>query len=197
LVADSPQTWQQRLAPRIAAIVFGAVLILGLGLIGVQTALHWRELGADPFNPRDETTKVVKTDGAGNVVSTEVTTKPDTSLVNQALASGGLLFIRVALVALGAFVAGGMTQRVLSGDYAIKVGGFELPQGVEEAGQAATEAINALSEKVSTLSGLKAQMADASQGIATLTDELVRINGEIEELRARLAPPRAGPRGTR
>jgi hypothetical protein len=64
-VADTPQTWQPRLAPRISAIVFGAVLVLALGLIGVQTALHCARCAADPFKPREETTQVVKTDGAG------------------------------------------------------------------------------------------------------------------------------------
>jgi uncharacterized coiled-coil protein SlyX len=184
------RTWQQRLGPRIAAIVFSSVFALGVALIGVQTALHWRELGADPFSTRSEETRVVKTDATG-AVSTEVTTKPaDGSLVERALASGGLLFIRVALVAVGAFVAGGIAQRVLRADYAIKLGAFELPESVEEAGHKATEAINALSERVDTLSGLNAQVADASEGMASLTSELVRINNEIEDLRNRLRAQR-------
>jgi hypothetical protein len=184
---------QRRNADSVATGVFLAVLVLGLGLVGFQVVPHLDELGENPFAAQDETKTVVKKDAAGNVVETQITTEPDSgSLPERAFGAAGLLFVRIALVGLGAFVAAAIARKVLTHDYGIKVGGLEI----ESVASTTRESIDALELLVANIrrnhEDLKqdadSRLADASLVISSLTAAVGKLNDEVAGLATKVAP---------
>ena len=112
----------------LAGLIAASVLVVG-ALVVVQPALqHRSDLANDnPFRPA-LSREVVEKRVPGKPVERTTTTKPASApWVERALGNSGLLLLRVGIVVLAAFLAGAVAQRVLLGDYALKVGPVEVP----------------------------------------------------------------------
>lgn len=97
-----------------------ALVVLGLGgLVVVKPAVdHWSELyRGTPFEVRTSTQRVGKV-RAGNRQTT--TTEASSSFVERLLGKSGLLLMRLCLVAITAFLAGAIWQRVMLGRYGLR-----------------------------------------------------------------------------
>jgi DNA-binding XRE family transcriptional regulator len=102
----------------IAAII---VFALG-GLVVVKPAAdHWNDVyRGDPYRA-ETTTQMQRTKAAGKpAVRTTVTTKESSSYTERALGKGGLLLLRLALVAVTAFLVAAVVQRIILGNYGLR-----------------------------------------------------------------------------
>jgi DNA-binding XRE family transcriptional regulator len=103
-----------------------SVLLLG-GLTVVKPALdNWDDLyRADPFAV-SATTQTVERGGLARSTKT-TTTWPKESSVERTLGNSGLLFLRLALVALAAFLLGAVFQRVVLASFALRPAAARAP----------------------------------------------------------------------
>lgn len=130
-----------------------AVLVLGLVVVVLPAVSHLT-LKDDPFSPPVETRTVTKTEADGKV-SKEVTQSPASqTLVERGLAQGGLVFLRLGVVVLAAFLAGAFVQRFVLAEFAVEVGGLKLPALAQTATSLdqATVAFKKQDEKLRSLS---------------------------------------------
>jgi DNA-binding XRE family transcriptional regulator len=98
-----------------------AILVLG-GLVVVKPAVdHWDDLyRGDPFEAGTTTQIVQKTSGK-KVDRTRTTVTEDSSSFPERLLGGsGVLLIRLALVALAAYLAAALLQRAILGEYGLR-----------------------------------------------------------------------------
>lgn len=102
--------------------------MLGLGgLVVVKPAVdHWNELyRGTPFEVRTSTERVGK-ERAGNRQTTTAT-EASSSFVERLLGKSGLLVMRLCLVAIAAFLAAAIWQRVMLGRYGLRDNPKEIP----------------------------------------------------------------------
>lgn len=118
-----------RVATRCAHIVFAFVL-----LIGIVVLLHQAYLSSPTPSSSSESTTTksaleTKTTPKGTDTSqkVEVTKALSPSFTERVLGQGGLWILRGLLVLLTSFLAGGLVQRVLLGNFAFKASEIELP----------------------------------------------------------------------
>jgi DNA-binding XRE family transcriptional regulator len=105
-----------------------AVVILGLGgLVVVKPAVdHWDAVyRGTPFEVRTSTQRVNK-ERAGNRETT-TTTEASSSFVERLLGKSGLLVMRLCLVAILAFLAAAIVQRVILGRYGLRAQPADIP----------------------------------------------------------------------
>ena len=81
------------------------------------------------------------------------------SLVERALGESGLIGLQAALVVLASFLFAGLVQRVLMGDYAVKVGNLEL--GALQV-QESSEATEKLTAQVADLQVVDKKLSEAT-----------------------------------
>jgi ribosome-binding protein aMBF1 (putative translation factor) len=97
-----------------------ALVILAFGaLVVVKPAIdHWDEVyRGDPFSA-PKTSRTIERGSAGRTVQrTTVTREESTSFTERTLGKGGLLFLRLIVVALAAFLAAAVVNRALRGNY--------------------------------------------------------------------------------
>lgn len=109
-------------------VVAGAVLVIGAALVLAPALFH---VGAvfsdDPFRPPETVVTVVKTNADGEQTTQTTTKEADQSLVQRALATGGVLLFRVGIVAFAAFLAEAVVQRTLLGNFALKLVQLSFP----------------------------------------------------------------------
>jgi DNA-binding XRE family transcriptional regulator len=106
-----------------------AILALG-GLVVIKPALdHWDDLyRGDPFKV-GTTTQVVQATSGTKVDRTRTTTKEDSSsFAERVLGDSGVLLIRLALVALAAYLAAAVLQRAILGQYGLRRAGTPRPR---------------------------------------------------------------------
>jgi DNA-binding XRE family transcriptional regulator len=111
----------------VAAII---VFALG-GLVVVKPAVdHWNDVyRGDPYRA-ETTTQTQRTKAAGQpAIRTTVTTKESSSYTERALGKGGLLLLRLALVALVAFLVAAVVQRIILGSYGLRTRPSAEPAG--------------------------------------------------------------------
>lgn len=152
-----------------------AVALLGLVVVVVPAALHIGQvLGDDPFVARKRTVTVVReVDGK---TDTETTTSPeDTAVLDRALSSGGLLLLRLGVVAIAAFLAGATVQRVIAGDFSGKFGPLELRR-VSKAAAASSTTVKELAQ------GVEDQMAVTRQAVALASQTARRLKALEDRL---------------
>jgi hypothetical protein len=154
----SATKWAQR-----AAI---AVLVLGTVLIVVPAVLHLGEAWKNPFEPSTTVTTVV-TKSPGKAETKRTTAEASRSFVERSLASGGLLLVRIGLVALAAFLAGAVVQRTMLGVFTMKLGPLEVPELAKRTAEASDEAL----EKIKAELGRQADATKNAMGLAAGTAE--------------------------
>jgi hypothetical protein len=148
----------------VAAVVF----ILGVAVVLVPAALHAGDVfRADPFKPRQTHVTVTQRTPRGvSIVETE--RDADQSFVERSFAEGGLLLLRVGIVALAAFLAGAVVQRTLLSDFALKVGPVEVP----ELRRAAAVSDRALGDLTAALDSQAERTARTLEVAASLTERV-------------------------
>jgi hypothetical protein len=148
----------------VAAVVF----TLGVAVVLVPAAFHAGDVfGADPFKPRQTHVTVThRTPSGVSIFETE--RDADQSFVERAFAEGGLLLLRVGIVALAAFLAGAVVQRTLLSDFALKVGPVEVP----ELRRAAAVSDRALGDLTAALDSQAEKTARALEVAALLTERI-------------------------
>jgi hypothetical protein len=168
----------------------GAVLAIGALLILAPAVWHLGAVAEDPFTSPRTTVRVVKTAPGGDKTVTETTSDANRSFLERSLAAGGLLLLRIGIVALSAFLAGAVVQRTLLGDFALKLGPLELPD-VKRAAAASEQALKAIEERLEkqtkATESAMAVAADAAEGVA-------RVEGALLPLVEMLSPEGARSR---
>jgi uncharacterized protein HemX len=167
----------------VAAVVvflFGMIVVVGPAMTHLDSVF-----GEDPFAPGVETETVVRTAEDGTT-TTERTTRPaSASALQRTLASGGLLMLRLGVVALAAFLAGAVVQRTLRGNFAIEVGagGIKVPpevrQAASESAQATADLGAAVRQLAELVEGLERDLQLHEGKLAALSDELERQRAQL------------------
>jgi DNA-binding XRE family transcriptional regulator len=98
-----------------------AILVLG-GLVVVKPAVdHWDDLyRGDPFEAGTTTQIVQKTSGKKVDRTRTTVTEDASSFPERLLGDSGVLLIRLALVALAAYLAAALLQRAILGEYGLR-----------------------------------------------------------------------------
>ena len=100
-----------------------AIMVFALGgLVVVKPAVdHWNDIyRGDPYRAETKT-ETTRTKAAGQAgVRTTVTRNESAWFGERALGKGGLLILRLALVALTAFLAAAVLQRIILGNYGLR-----------------------------------------------------------------------------
>lgn len=112
---------------RVASVV---VAVVGLAVVVIPTAGNFA-FDEDPFEPAQQVKKV-ETVAADGKKTLQTTTSPASpSLAERSLGDGGLLLLRIGVVALASFLAGAVVQRTILARFDLKVGGIEIPELTE------------------------------------------------------------------
>ncbi len=162
---------------RLAAV---CIAIIGIVLVVLPAVPHL-SLGEDPFRAKDVVETVTKIEPDDKKTVTQTRKPDDDALLERALAPGGLLLVRIGVVALGALLAGAVVQRILLGNFAFKAGSLELADLPE-----ATEEVTA---RLTALIDAQKQGTEAAMSRAALA--LRRVAAVEERIQARQAPPPA------
>jgi hypothetical protein len=175
-----------------------AVALIGLVLVGIPAIEHAGDIFTNPYAERTATTTVTKTTGGGSTgkpVTTETTQTQapvHDSLLERSVAGGAILLLQLGMVALAAFLAGAVVQRIWVARYGIKVAGLEFPE-LSDAAEASKNAIALLrdsldnqAKKVDELERAK-QLHDAQiEAVANATlgaiDELQGLTQRVARL---------------
>jgi DNA-binding XRE family transcriptional regulator len=123
-----------------------AIIVFAVGgLVVVKPAVdHWNDLyRGDPYRG-ETTTQTVRTRAAGHpAVRTTVTKRESASSAERVLGKGGLLFLRLSIVVLTAFLAAAVLHRVVLGSYGLR----GRPAGGQAAAVAAPPELSGVSRK--------------------------------------------------
>ncbi len=184
------------------------ILVLGL-LVVVLPGLSHLSLQEDPFRPPAERKTVTKTDADGKV-SREVTESPASqSLLERGLARGGLLFLRLGVVLLAAFLAGAFVQRFVLGEFAVEVGGLKLPALADQAAtsveklkevvakqetrieQVSAATREALVDLDASLKGVRASIAEEQENLRAVRADTEALRQKVDQLGEEAASPTA------
>lgn len=145
-------TARQRKGNLAASWTVLGIVVIGWVLVAAPVVGHWDELWRDPFGPPPKVTTVEALDAKGSVIGTERTTEPASgSVIELALAPGGLVLVRLALVVVAAFVAGAIVKNVVLGRYPSKLAGVELDpltDKVEATARQAEQLVSDLAKEV-------------------------------------------------
>ncbi|HJV08521.1 MAG TPA: hypothetical protein VJ653_02545 [Acidimicrobiales bacterium] len=166
-----------------------AVFLLGLVVVVGPAVWNADSLFRDPFTGAQERTTVETFDAAGNRTGTEVTTSPaGGSLIERSLASGGVLLLRLAVVAAAAYLAGALVYRTMSGTFPSEIGGVKFAEdaavGLEKM-EANVEVVRDQVTQVSARLGaadaeLAAMRLAAAGGAAAVTEFGERLDAAQE-----------------
>jgi len=167
---------QNRRMLRWAWAVGGFVLVLGLLVIVAPAVRHSETLFDDPFGGQVERRTVETLDAGGRVTGTVVTTEPAGSWLERSLGPGGVLLLRVAVVAVAAFLAGALVYRTASGNFPLEVAGVKFADK-------ASAGLDELSETVATMAG---QLEALNAEVARLRDAVAVGVGTVAELAERI-----------
>jgi len=103
------------------------------------------------------------------------------SLPERALGESGLVGLQVALVVLASFLFAGLVQRALLGDFAVKIGNFELG-ALAKSSEVDKDLLAQVSKTVERTNKLKSATAKQKQQLDALTAAFQKSvqNSEIE-----------------
>ena len=119
---DVATRWAQR---TVAIIFFVGVVLVGLEAYRTRSA----PLGPAETTTTTRTTNEVKTTtkGTESTEKREVTTALKETTLERALGQPGLWLVRLLLIVLVAFFSGAAVQRILIGEFSLKLGPIEVP----------------------------------------------------------------------
>ena len=155
---------------------------------------HPGSLFRDPFRPAVQEKTVATFDATGNRTGTVVTTEPGGgSLIERSLASGGVLLLRLAVVAAAAYLAGALVFRTLSGTFPSEIGGVKfaeeaavgldkLTSGLKVVGDEVAELTARLQVTETELGGMRTAAAGGAYAVSQLGQRLDEAEDGIEQL---------------
>jgi hypothetical protein len=111
--------------------------------------------------------------------TTETTQAGERTFLERVLGDGGLVGLQVGVVLLAAFLAGALLQKVLLGDYSIKIGSLELA-AVADASLGLIKAVDTLRADVDALKGLADHLADTKDDIGLVYKRLELIEKQLK-----------------
>ena len=120
----------QESATRWARWTVAVTLLVGILLIGLDVyRTGWAPLGPAQSTTTTKTTTENKSTrtGTGSTERREVTTASKETTVERALGQPGLWLVRLLIVVLVAFFSGAAVQRILLGEFSLKIGPVEVP----------------------------------------------------------------------
>jgi hypothetical protein len=163
-----------RRARQTAAMIF----VLGMLVVVLPALWHLGAVTRDPFTA-PTSTKTVTTQVGKRTTST-VTTRSESSqsLLDRGLAAGGLLILRLGIVALAAFLAGAVVQRIKLGDFQLKLGPLEVP-ALQRLGASTEKSVETLTAAVADN---KTVTERAARGIVVAANELEALRQRVEVL---------------
>jgi hypothetical protein len=154
---------------RLAALAVGLIALA----VVVWPGVAHLDLG-DPYRDKQQVTEKVTISPAGARTVERTTSPAKPGLLDQALASGGLLLLRIGVAAAAAFLAGAATQRILLGEFAFSAGGVELP-AVQEVADSTARAIELLQTKVRKQQAKVRKQEESITDIAALLGRMVEM----------------------
>jgi hypothetical protein len=156
--------------------VGGFVLLVGLLVIVAPAVRHGGALFDDPFAGRVERRTVETLDASGRVTGTVVTTEPAGSWLERSLGPGGVLLLRVAVVAVAAFMAGALIYRTASGNFPTEVAGVKFAEkttgGLDELTRTVATVVARVEGLSAELNRVSAAGADGVAAVAKLNDRV-------------------------
>jgi hypothetical protein len=152
--------------------------MLGLAFVVVPTLAHLGEVFTNPYVSPSTTVTEVTTQAGGEPTTKTITKEASRSFVERSLAAGGLLFLRIGVVVLAAFFAGALVQRMILGNYALKVGPVELP----ELARAAAASAQAVDDITAQLDKQAKATEEAMRVAAGTADGLATLHEKLEPL---------------
>jgi ABC-type transporter Mla subunit MlaD len=186
------------------------VFLLGLVVVVGPALWHTGSLFRDPFTPAVEKKTVETFDAGGVKTGTEVTTGPaGGSLIERSMAAGGVLLLRLAVVAAAAYLAGALVFRTISGTFPTEIGGVvfaEAAGGLDklganvgdlkndlaalaarfEASEAEIDGIQrATAGGVAAVNGFNEQIDAVWQEVERLSEAVVALGDELRDFRSR------------
>lgn len=165
--------------------------VIGVFLVGVVVVVgpalaHMGTLFKNPFTVPVERKTVETFDEHGTRTGTQVTTEPAGSFVERALSSGGVLLLRIGVVAAAAFLAGALVDRTMSGSFPSEIAGVKF---AEQAGAGLEDlrvALGVLTTKLDGLGGeverLKAAGVGGVVAVDALEEQLGATQAEVDQL---------------
>jgi DNA-binding XRE family transcriptional regulator len=182
---------RERIADWCAGALAVVVLVLG-GLIVVKPAIDdWETLyRSTPFEVGKTTQTVERRTPGERVETTTTTTEASSSFAERLLGRSGLLLVRLALVALLAFLAAAVLQRAILGSYGLQArpAGLGAPVAAEVPAGAPQDA---KTEVVPIQNGQEAAREPAGANLAAVA-KLVASRREALGLSQRELAKRAG-----
>lgn len=190
-------TKRNRRADNVARAVALLVAAAGLALVVWPVLANERSRDAlfgDPSWEETVTKRVEKTEVDGRKTVEETTSDDPGSLLERSLAAGGLLLMRLGVVAGAAFLAGAVVQRTMLGHFALELGPLKVPD-LPEAAAASEEGIAALKTRVVQQDGTIRTIGTAtSQAVQGVSEEIARLKARTEELERAAAELAAQPK---
>jgi DNA-binding XRE family transcriptional regulator len=175
-----------------------AVVVLGAGgVVVVKPAVdHWNELyRATPFEARTSTERVGK-ERVRKRSTTTTTSQASPSAVERVLGKSGLILVRLGLLAILAFLAAALVQRVILGRYGFRDAPSAAGVPAAPPQQAANGALpappDAEPEAVPARNGPEATQGAAGAALAPGIAKLVASRREALGLSQRELAKRAG-----
>lgn len=152
----------------------------GTGKVTTETTQAPGGQGTKAKNPEKHkgqsktTTKTVeKPSGYPSGKKTTTTEEGSRSFTERVLGKSGLALLQLGVIILAAFLAAASVQRVLVGDYALKIGPIEIG--------AAQESKEEVSQK------LTADLADTIKALKTVEAELATVSGKQSKTKTKTA----------
>jgi hypothetical protein len=178
---------------RWARVTVVGVFLLGLIVVVGPALWHPASLFRDPFRPAVETKTVETFDANGVNTGTEVTTGPaGGSLIERSMAAGGVLLLRIAVVAAASYLAGALVFRTISGTFPSEIGGVvfaEAAGGLEKLGANVGDLKNDLAElaarfdaSAKEVAGLREAATGGGAAVNEFNEQIDAVWGEVERL---------------
>lgn len=165
--------------------------VIGVFLVGVVVVVgpalaHMGTLFKNPFTVPVERRTVETFDAHGTKTGTQVTTAPAGSFVERALSSGGVLLLRIGVVAAAAFLAGALVDRTMSGSFPSEIAGVKF---AEQAGAGLEELRAALRGVTTNIDGLRGEVEKLKEAgargvfaVDALGEQLGATQAEVDQL---------------
>lgn len=166
----APKVEPEARANRWARGAAAAVLVIGAALIVAPAVINLGEVWENPFEPASSVTTVVTEKPDGSTETKTTTGEASRSFVERSLAAGGLLLLRIGIVALAAFLAGAVVQRTILGDFAMKLGPLEVPK-LAKAAEASDKALEEIKEEL----GRQAEATSRAMNVAAGAAEEIAL----------------------
>jgi flagellin-like hook-associated protein FlgL len=157
--------------------------------VGKRTKTTERNTPSPSPASEKTTTTVEAPKGSPSGKKTTTTEASQRSFTERILGHSGIVLLQIGVILLAAFLAGAFVQRVLLGDFALKIGGIlelSAAQSVEGTAEDLTAKVAANTEALAALQKLDPAVKDMSLKLVDVGSLLVQLSTRVMELEAKL-----------